>query len=275
MIPVISARRGIALFYSLALARWMRREPWCSRRIKFLYMGPLPAAAILPRRRLTAARRRRQLIDVALETFATTGYSGTTMEEIATAAGVTKPLLYQHFSSKRALYLELIDDVTARLIEVIAAATGRQTGFRRQVEAGILAYVRFTIENQSAVRMLYDAPPDEELARGLRSIQNAIAEFISPLIEADIDEEHRRTLAVAVVGMTEGVTRDWLNQRKRPPLTHGTEEASADPLLEAEADKEAVLLAEIVADFAWSGLRGVHPLSPPANSIKSESSVAG
>jgi AcrR family transcriptional regulator len=200
---------------------------------------------------LTAARRRRQLIDVALETFARTGYVTTTMEDIATAAGVTKPLLYQHFASKRALYLELIDDVTARLIEVLGAAALPETNFRRQVEAGMLAYFRFTIENPSAIRMLYDAPPDEELARGLRSIQDAIADFISPLIEADIDDEHRRTLAIAVVGMTEGVTRHWLRQRqmRRPnPADDQTE-------------KEAIVLAERVADLAWSGLRGVRRIA--------------
>ncbi len=204
------------------------------------------ARATAPRRRLTAARRRRQLIDVALETFARTGYTATTMEDIATAAGVTKPLLYQHFASKRALYLELIDDVTARLIEVLGAAALTETNFRRRVEAGMLAYFTFTVENPSAIRMLYDAPPDEELARGLRSIQDAIADFVSPLIEADIDDQHRRTLAVAVVGMTEGVTRQWLRQRQVRGVA--TEDEAAE--------KEAVLVAERVADFAWSGLRG-------------------
>ncbi len=110
----------------------------------------------------------------------------------------------------------------------------------------MLAYFTFTVENPSAIRMLYDAPPDEELARGLRSIQDAIADFVSPLIEADIDDQHRRTLAVAVVGMTEGVTRQWLRQRQVRGVA--TEDEAAE--------KEAVLVAERVADFAWSGLRG-------------------
>lgn len=211
-------------------------------------MPSVTATATAPRRRLTAARRRRQLIDVALETFALTGYTATTMEDIATAAGVTKPLLYQHFTSKRALYLELIDDVTTRLIDALGTAAGAETGFRRQVEAGMLAYFQFTLENQAAVRMLYDVPHDEELARGLRSIQDAIAEFIAPLIEADIDDDHRRTLAIGVVGMTEEVTRHWLRQRQQRGALANDDEAA----------KEAAVLAQRVADFAWSGLRGVH-----------------
>ncbi|MGO9195774.1 MAG: TetR/AcrR family transcriptional regulator [Acidimicrobiales bacterium] len=214
-------------------------------------MPPVTATATAPRRRLTAARRRRQLIDVALETFARTGFTATTMEDIATAAGVTKPLLYQHFVSKRALYLELIDDVTARLIDVLGSAAGAETAFRLRVDAGMRAYFRFTLENQSAIRMLYDAPHDEELARGLRSIQDAIAEFISPLIEADITEDHRRTLAIGVVGMTEGVTRHWLRQRQQRGAIVNDE----------EAEREAILLAERIAEFAWSGLRGVHRIN--------------
>ena len=73
--------------------------------------------------RLPAAERRRQLLDVALEAFAANGFHVTSMDDIAEAAGVTKPVLYQHFRSKRALYLELLDDVGARLMEAITKAT--------------------------------------------------------------------------------------------------------------------------------------------------------
>ena len=74
--------------------------------------GAIQAAS----RRLTAEQRRRQLFTVALELFAQRGYRSTTMDDIAEAAGVTKPLLYQHFSSKRALYLELVDSIAQELL---------------------------------------------------------------------------------------------------------------------------------------------------------------
>ena len=70
-------------------------------------MSPAPQSPVPPRR-LPAPRRRRQLLDVALERFSEGGLYGTSMEQIAEAAGVTKPVLYQHFGSKRALYLELL-----------------------------------------------------------------------------------------------------------------------------------------------------------------------
>jgi len=201
-----------------------------------------------PRRRLSAAKRRRQLIDVALETFAQSGFEATTMEEIATAAGVTKPLLYQHFASKRALYLELIDDIAARLLQSLAGVTA-EPSWRGRVEAGMEAYFHFVLNNESAVRMLFDAPRDEELARGLRRIEDAIADFVAPLIEADIEEEHRHTIAAAVVGLTEGVTRDWLRGRSRA--------GAAGSSLVVSDDEAVKRLASRVADFAWGGLRSL------------------
>jgi hypothetical protein len=114
------------------------------------------------------------------------------------------------------------------------------------VEAGFEAYFRFTIDNQSAVRMLFDAPHDEELARGLRTIEDSIALFLAPLFDADIDEDHRRTLAAAVVGMTEGVTREWLRVRTERRHT------------EVEAIEEAQELAQRLAGFAWGGFRSLN-----------------
>src|SRR5271168_5070499 len=93
-----------------------------------------PAADEAPTRRLSANERRQQLFSVALELFASRGYRATTMDDIAEAAGVTKPLVYQHFSSKRALYLELVESVSAELLAAIAQATASADGPRQQVE---------------------------------------------------------------------------------------------------------------------------------------------
>ncbi len=92
--------------------------------------------------RLPAARRRRQLLDAALATFSAGGFHGTSMDDVAMAAGVTKPVLYQHFGSKRALYLELLDDVGGQLMDVIAKAAAEADGPRQQVQAGFGAWWR-------------------------------------------------------------------------------------------------------------------------------------
>ena len=73
--------------------------------------------------RLPAAERRQQLVETALDLFAAKGLHGTSMDDIAEAAGVTKPVLYQHFRSKRALFLELLDQVGQHLLTAITKAT--------------------------------------------------------------------------------------------------------------------------------------------------------
>src|SRR3989442_6567348 len=105
--------------------------------------------------RLPAPRRRRQLLTVALPVFAQRGYHSTSMNDIAEAAGVTKPVLYQHFRSKRELYLELLEDVGGRLRDTIAKATTSAPGPREQVVAGFRAYFRFVAEQPRAFQDLF------------------------------------------------------------------------------------------------------------------------
>jgi AcrR family transcriptional regulator len=196
-------------------------------------------------RRLTAEQRRRQLFAVALGLFAQRGYRATTMDDIAEAAGVTKPLLYQHFSSKRALYLELVDSIARDLLEAIEQAVRQADGPRQQVELGFAAYFRLVVSHEAEFRILYgrDHADDDELGRALRTVEDAIAEAIDPLIDAGLDDDHRRLLAYGIVGMAEGASRRFLEQR---------------PRTEAEADEEAQRLAQRMADLAWAGLRSVH-----------------
>jgi AcrR family transcriptional regulator len=202
-----------------------------------------------PRRRLTADRRRQQLIDVALESFARNGLEATTMDDIASAAGVTKPLLYQHFRSKRALFLELLSDVARELVSEIAKAIANAKTARQEVEAGFAAYFHFALTHENAFRLLFDrsVPHDAELSQALRRVEDAFAEAVSPLIEADIDAEHQRFLAEAVVGMAEGASRSWLRWREE-----GGQRSPND--LRVEADR----LARRTADLAWAGLRSIH-----------------
>ena len=167
-------------------------------------------------RRLTADARRRQLFEVALSLFAEHGYSATTMDDIAEAAGVTKPLVYQHFDSKRALYLELMDVFSNELVTQIVKATATAEGPRQQVEQGFAAYFELMVDNERAFRLLYgrETPDDRELGAALRRVEETIAEAIDPLIDAGLDPEHRLLLAHAVVGMAEGASRHWLKVRR-------------------------------------------------------------
>jgi AcrR family transcriptional regulator len=207
----------------------------------------MAAALQASARRLTAEQRREQLYTVALELFAQRGYRATTMDDIAEAAGVTKPLLYQHFSSKRALYLELVDSIARDLLSAIREAVLRADGPRQQVELGFAAYFRLVVSREAEFRLLYgrDHADDMELGRALRAVEDAIAEAIDPLIDAGLEPGHRRLLAYGIVGMAEGASRRFMAQRP---------EGAGD----AAVDEEAQRLAGRMADLAWAGLRSVH-----------------
>jgi AcrR family transcriptional regulator len=212
-------------------------------------------------RRLTADARRRQLFEVALSLFAEHGYAATTMDEIAEAAGVTKPLVYQHFESKRALYLELMDVFSREVVNRIVAATDTAAGPRQQVELGFAAYFELMVDNEQAFRLLYgrDAPDDLELGAALRRVEETIAEAIDPLIDAGLDPGHRLLLAHAVVGMAEGASRHWLDTSRHRSGPDGSVADTAAPTTpDGERRAEAARLATRLADFAWAGLRQVH-----------------
>lgn len=193
--------------------------------------------------RLPAHERRRQLLDIALDVFAAEGFHATAMNDVADAAGVTKPVLYQHFTSKRQLYLELLEDVGTRLTDEIAVATAAAGSPRQQVEAGFVAYFRFVAERRSAYQLLFGggARRDAEFSDAVRRVEEHLAASIAELIEADIDPDHRRTLAFGLVGLAEGTSRLWVSE---------------------DLDLDPATLARQVADLAWAGLRGVHRLEP-------------
>lgn len=189
--------------------------------------------------RLPAARRRQQLLDVSLGVFAERGFHPTSMNDLAEAAGVTKPVLYQHFGSKRELYLELLEDVGTRLREAIGKATSEAASPREQVERGFGAYFRFVAEHEAAFQVLFGGGTrrDEEFAVHARKVEESVADAIANLIDVPgLPDDERRLLAHGIVGLAEGTSRHWLRD-------HGP----GDP------DE----LASRVAELAWAGLRGV------------------
>lgn len=195
--------------------------------------------------RLPAARRRHQLLDVALELFAASGFHATSMDDVAEAAGVTKPVLYQHFGSKEALYRELLEEVGNRLVEVVLKATAGADSPRHQVEAGFAAYFRFVVDQPDGFRLLFgEGARRREDAEAVRRVERAVAEEVAALIEADVDPDHRLLLASGIVGLAEATGRHLV--------------AGAHQGLDPDET------ARRIAEFAWVGLRGVRPDGAPA-----------
>lgn len=191
--------------------------------------------------RLPAARRRRQLLEVALHVFAKQGFYVTSMSDIAEAAGVTKPVLYQHFTSKRQLYGQLLAEVGSQIQEAITKAVASAGSPREQVERGFGAYFTFVDDHRDSFRLFYTrgSSRDEEFSAITREVENTIAEQVAGFIEIEgLTAEQRRLLGHGIVGMIEGASTHWM-----------TSNAEADPHE----------LARQLADLAWRGLRGVRP----------------
>ena len=191
--------------------------------------------------RLPAAERRRQLLEVALQVFADKGFYGTSMNEVAEAAGVTKPVLYQHFTSKEALYRELVDELGTRLERAIVEGVADASGPRQQVEAGFHAYFRWATREGPAFRVLFAEHnrADPVLATAIEKVESAVADRVAGFIEVEgLSDDERQVLAFGVVGLAESTSRHWLGLGLGP----GT---GADAF------------AAQVAQLAWSGLRGV------------------
>src|SRR5215216_5201638 len=122
--------------------------------------------------RLSATARREQLLDVALDVFARTGYHDTSMNDVAEAAGVTKPVLYQHFESKRELFQALLDEVGARMLQAITAGTAAARDGKSMTELGFRAYFRWVAEDHDAFMVMYDSGTrrDEQFSAALRQV---------------------------------------------------------------------------------------------------------
>jgi len=186
--------------------------------------------------RLPAAERREQLLAVAMDVFAQREYHQTSMNDVADAAGITKPVLYQHFASKRELYLALIEEAGTRLLAAVTDPRIATTEGRRRTELGFIAYFQWVHEDNDAFQLLFGGGSrrDAEFSEAAGRFTSMIADVIEPLITADIDAEHRRTLAHAIVGLSEGVSRR---------------------LIRLGGDFDPEVIAKQVSDLAWAGLR--------------------
>lgn len=190
--------------------------------------------------RLPAPERREQLLTVARQVFARRGFHETSMNDVAKDAGVTKPVLYQHFASKRELYRAVLEDVGQRLQTNVIEAAALATSPRQQVETGLTAYLDFVESDPEGFRVLFTGASreDEEWAGIADGVERSVANGIASLIAVEgMSEAHRQALARGVVGMAEGMVRFWKNET------------------DLELD-QAELVRDLVT-LAWAGLRGL------------------
>ncbi|WP_230854720.1 TetR/AcrR family transcriptional regulator [Arthrobacter terrae] len=195
----------------------------------------VPARPRLPR--LPRDERRAQLLAAAQEVFVANGYHGTAMDEIAETARVSKPVLYQHFPSKRELYLALLDAHLAELTGRLIAALGSTTDNKLRVQATMRAYFEFIAKDDQAYRLVFesDLVNDSEVAARLEAFNAAYADAIASVISEDTKLPHIEAtlLGRALAGMAQVSARYWL---------------------ETDGNLDLDVASELIYRLAWRGI---------------------
>ena len=132
-----------------------------------------PATA--PRKRLTAEERREAILEAALEVFARRGYNGSSIDEIAQTAGISKALIYEHFPSKRDLHVSLLESHVQEIFERLAEAAATSDPGEVRLRAGVDAFLGFVETRRDAFRMLFRDAVEPEVAGIVAAVQRQTA----------------------------------------------------------------------------------------------------
>ena len=195
--------------------------------------------------RLPRDQRRAQLLDAANEVFTTRGYHAAAMDEIAAAAGISKPVLYQHFDSKLDLYVALLDRACDSLLGVVQVALGSTDRNADRVVAVIGAFYDFVTSAGGEFRFVFesDLTGDGRVQDRLWQVNNDVADSIAAVIAEDtrMPPEQAKLLAISLVGLAQVSARYWVSDRS---ASIGLEQAK-----------------QLVSTLAWRGISGF-PLAP-------------
>ncbi|WP_236795863.1 TetR/AcrR family transcriptional regulator [Amycolatopsis sp. GM8] len=164
--------------------------------------------------RLPRTERRAQLLSAAQRVFSANGYHAAAMDEIAEQAGVSKPVLYQHFPGKLDLYIALLESHVDELVGRVQGALGSTTDNKQRVQAAVGAFFGFVSNDAGAFRMVFESDlrgepaVQEAVDRATSASVDAITETITA--DAGLDEDKARLLAVGLVGLSQVSARFWL-----------------------------------------------------------------
>jgi AcrR family transcriptional regulator len=193
--------------------------------------------------RLPRPERRAQLLESALEVFVAQGYHAAAMDDIAERAGVSKPVLYQHFPGKLDLYLALLDSSCDAVVDNCRVALASTHDNKQRVAATMDVFFEYVAGENGAFRLVFESDLTNEPAVRERvdKVTTDCASMIASVIHEDtgLPDVEARLLAVSLVGMAQVSARYWLSE------TSGIKQSQA---------------AALVAGLAWRGIRG-YPLT--------------
>jgi AcrR family transcriptional regulator len=192
---------------------------------------------------MRAPERREQLLQVARRVFAQRGYHTVTMDDVASEAGITKPILYDHFPSKRDLYRGLLEVDLATLRKRIEAALESSPGNRERIRASFQAYFDFMDDEGEGFRLLMkEAVGAEEEFRELvgrfrEDVLGAVTEVMIRESQGRLSRQEAEDVALGLIGMAETVAQHEPGRSKR----------------------ERRKTVETLVRLAWRGITGLTP----------------
>jgi AcrR family transcriptional regulator len=192
------------------------------------------------RPRMTGKQRREQLLDIGRSLFAQRGFDATSVEEIAQKAGVSKPVVYEHFGGKEGLYAVVVDREMSSLLDAITGALTSTGHPRELLERAALALLDYIEQSTDGFRILVrDSPVAQSTGSFASLISDAASQvehiMVNQFKERGFDPKHAPMYAQMLVGMVALTGQWWLDARK---------------------PKKAEVAAHLV-NLAWNGLSGL------------------
>src|SRR3712207_4767308 len=181
--------------------------------------------------RLPRSARRKQLLAAAQQVFVAQGYHSAAMDDIAEKAGVSKPVLYQHFPGKLELYLALLDTHAEAIVGSVRAAMTATTDNKDRVGGAVRAYFDFVDHESEAFRLVFesDLRNDPAVRERVARVEQGCIDAITHTIISDtgVSRERAELLASGLVGAAETAAQFWLAGGRKIP------KAEAEALLAA------------------------------------------
>lgn len=184
--------------------------------------------------------RRAIVMKAGLEVFSNKGFHLTSMEDIACRAGVSKPILYQHFPSKHDLYLGILDERVDVLVQQIRSAINRAEGNKNRLKAAIACYFRLADDADKGYRLIFES--DFTMNSDVRARVEDLVSQVSRIVGVEVSEQtgmsmgQANILAGGLCGMAQASAWRWLRLGRPIPIEQAVEQ---------------------IFDLAWTGLSAI------------------
>lgn len=197
-----------------------------------------------PTTRMPRAQRRTQLLELATRVFTEKGFHGTSMDDIASAAGVTKPVLYQHFDSKETLYVEVIDIIAEHMLAEVRAIGSFEGDTPQRVRYGLERFYDLVSLENSLRLFTGNESISEAVQRRASEVLDQMAVELAGVLAASrqITAEQSRVIGRGLIASTQ---------------------TTALLLHDAVGDAERASILEVMTTFMVHGLTGFAPLEHP------------